>query len=139
MEDVLKYLFDHITRQIKAADTIPGLIASAFIGLDLIERATTVIAQDAPEEVHGAYQTALAEATDAWWALTDAPSLAWPNSFRNDTDVRQLSQSISALVLVVAEAILTAASKTTDPADRVACLRAAHHAGHVHAALGGRQ
>ncbi|NDU73843.1 hypothetical protein GWI34_14520 [Actinomadura sp. DSM 109109] len=52
-----------------------------------------------------------------------------------DTDVPELAQSIAALVMVVAQAILNVASKTTDPADRVACLRAAHHAGNVHAAM----
>ncbi|NED53265.1 hypothetical protein G3I24_20495, partial [Micromonospora aurantiaca] len=45
------------------------------MGLELIERATTVLAQTGPED---AYQTALAEASDAWWALAEAPSLAWP-------------------------------------------------------------
>ncbi|MFG2091856.1 MULTISPECIES: hypothetical protein [unclassified Spirillospora] len=52
-----------------------------------------------------------------------------------DTDVQLVAEAIAAFVMVVAEAILTAASKTTAPADRVACLAAAHHAGHVHAAL----
>ncbi|MEU8804876.1 hypothetical protein [Spirillospora sp. NPDC048819] len=52
-----------------------------------------------------------------------------------DADVQLAGEAVAAFVLVVAEAILTAASKTTAPADRVACLTAAHHAGHVHAAL----
>ncbi|GAA0544535.1 hypothetical protein [Actinomadura livida] len=52
-----------------------------------------------------------------------------------DTETGELAAAVAALVLVVAEAILNVASKTTDPADRVACLKAVHHAGHVHAAL----
>ncbi|URM97362.1 hypothetical protein LUW76_25085 [Actinomadura madurae] len=100
--------------------------------MELIERAATVLAQSAPED---AYQTALAEATDAWWALAEAPTLAWPERSMPDTDVQELATSIAALVMVVAEAILNVASKTTEPADRVACLRAANHAGNVHAAM----
>ncbi|MEU9867887.1 hypothetical protein AB0C87_08565 [Actinomadura sp. NPDC048021] len=132
LEVPLKYFFDYAARQIKTADSIPALLAAAFMGMELIERATTVLAQTAPED---AYQTALAEASDAWWALVDAPTLTWPDRAISDTDVSDLAESIAALVMVVAEAILTVASKTTDPADRVACLRAAHHAGNVHAAM----
>lgn len=102
------------------------------MGLELIERATTVLAQTAPE---GAYQTALIEATDAWWALAEAPTLAWPERSMPDADVQALAESIAGLVMVVAEAILNVASKTTEPADRVACLRAAHHAGNVHTGM----
>ncbi|TDE26529.1 hypothetical protein [Actinomadura sp. 6K520] len=102
------------------------------MGLELIGDATTVLAQTAPED---AYQTALTEATDAWWALTEAPTLAWPQASMPDTETEELATAIAALVLEVTEAILNVASKTTDPADRVACLKAVHHAGHVHAAL----
>ncbi|TDC73851.1 hypothetical protein [Actinomadura sp. 7K507] len=131
----MKHFFDYATRQIKAADTAPALLTSAFVGLDLIERATTVLTQTAPKDAH---QTALAEATDAWWALAEAPTLGWPERSMTDTDIRLLADAVAAFVMAVAEAILTAASKTTDPADRVACLTAAHHAGHIHAALGRR-
>ncbi|WP_339153699.1 hypothetical protein [Actinomadura luteofluorescens] len=132
LEVPLKYFFDYAARQIKTADSVPALLAAAFMGMELIERATTVLAQTAPEDT---YQTALAEASDAWWALADAPTLTWPDRSLSDTDVSDLAESIAALVMVVAEAILNVASKTTDPADRVACLRAAHHAGNVHAAM----
>ncbi|WP_021593514.1 hypothetical protein [Actinomadura welshii] len=131
-EVTLKHFFDYATRQIKTADSLPALLAAAFMGMELIERAATVLAQSAPED---AYQTALAEATDAWWALAEAPTLSWPERSMPDTDVQELATSIAALVMVVAEAILNVASKTTEPADRVACLRAAHHAGNVHAAM----
>ena len=132
LEVPLKYFFDYAARQIKTADSVPALLAAAFMGMELIERATTVLAQTAPED---AYQTALAEASDAWWALVDAPTLTWSDRSMSDTDVSDLAESIAALVMVVAEAILNVASKTTAPADRVACLRAAHHAGNVYAAM----
>jgi hypothetical protein len=102
------------------------------MGLELVERATTVLAQSAPED---AYQTALAEASDAWWALAEAPSLAWPEHSMPDTEIQEFAGAIAALVMVVAEAVLNVASKTTEPADRVACLRAVHHAGNVAAAM----
>jgi hypothetical protein len=53
----------------------------------------------------------------------------------SDEEAQQLATSIAALVMVVAEALLNVASKTTEPADRVACLQAARHAGHVHSLL----
>ncbi|GAA4238112.1 hypothetical protein GCM10022254_52710 [Actinomadura meridiana] len=129
----LKHFFDYVTQQIRTADSLPSLLAAAFMGLELIERATTVLAQTGPED---AYQSALAEATDAWWALADAPTLAWPERSLTNDELQEFAASVGALVLVVAEAILNVASKTTEPADRVACLRAAHHAGNVHAAMG---
>ncbi|MFI0484351.1 hypothetical protein [Actinomadura sp. 9N215] len=102
------------------------------MGIELIERATTVLAQTSPRDTH---QTALIEATDAWWALADAPTLAWPDHSMPDREIQEFADSVAALVMVVAEAILTVASKTTEPGDRVACLRAVHHAGNVHTAL----
>ncbi|NKZ03318.1 hypothetical protein [Actinomadura latina] len=102
------------------------------MGLELIERATTVLAQHAPEE---AYQAALVEASDAWWALVEAPTLAWPEHCMPDGEVQEFAEAITGLVMVVAEAILNVASKSTDPADRVACLRAVHHTGNVAAAM----
>ncbi|MFA1551740.1 hypothetical protein [Actinomadura chokoriensis] len=132
LEVPLKHFFDYASQQIKTADSLPALLAAAFMGLELIERTTTVLAQSAQEDAH---QTALAEAIDAWWALAEAPSLAWPEGSMSDADVQEFTEAISALVMVVAEAILNVASKTTEPADRVACLRAAHHVGNVHAAM----
>ncbi|WUH97671.1 hypothetical protein OHR68_29690 [Spirillospora sp. NBC_00431] len=132
METPLKHFFDHMTRQIRTADSLPALLTAAFMGMELIERATTVLAQTAPRDTH---QTALTEATDAWWALAEAPTLAWPDGSLPDRELQEFTDSIAAMVMTVAEAILNVASKTTEPADRVACLRAAHHAGNVHAAL----
>lgn len=132
MEVPLKHFFDYATRQIKTADSLPALLTAAFMGLELIERTTTVLAQAAPEVT---YQTALAEASDAWWALAEVPSLAWPDRSMPNTEITEFAEATAALVMVVAEAILNVASKTTQPADRVACLRAVHHAGNVAAAL----
>ncbi|MEU5992826.1 hypothetical protein ABZ806_27985 [Spirillospora sp. NPDC047418] len=132
MEVPLKHFFDYATRQIKTADSLPALLAAAFMGLDLIERAATVLAQAVPED---AYRTALADVSDAWWALAEAPSLAWPDRSMPDTEIPEFTEAIAALVMAVAEALLNVASKTTKPADRVACLRAVHHAGNVAAAL----
>lgn len=128
----LKHVFDCATRQIKAADSLPALLATAFMGLELISDATAVLAQTSPKRT---YQSAITEAADARGALTGSPTLAWPERSIPDTDVQELASAVAALVLVVSEAILTVASKTTDPADRIACLRAVHHAGNVHAAM----
>lgn len=139
-EDPLNHQFQYLTRQIKAADSIPALLTCAFIGLDLVERAITVlpdidIGTDTDQAGPG-NETALIETTDAWWALSEAPTLAWPASAAMNTDdVRQLAEAIAGFVLVLAEAMLNVASKSSDPGDRVACLRAAHHIGRLHAAL----
>ncbi|MGI5325070.1 hypothetical protein [Actinomadura nitritigenes] len=136
MEPVLKHQFQHLTRQIKAADSVPALLASAFFGLDLIERATTALPDTGNDPIRPDYEAAAIEATDAWWALTQAPTLDWPITKPITADeARYLADTIAAFVLVVTEAMLTAASKSPDPADRMACLRAAHHAGRLHSAL----
>ncbi|MFD0690948.1 hypothetical protein [Actinomadura fibrosa] len=127
---------DYAIKQIKAADNVPNLLVSAFTGLELIERATTVLAGEASETAYPAYRAALDEASESWWALSEAPTLAWLGSSEAFTaDLQDFADSIARLVMVSAEAIMTVASKTTDPADRAACLRAAHHAGHIYAAL----
>ena len=135
-EDPLNQQFQYLTRQIKGAGSIPALLTAAFIGLDLIERAVTVLPDINSDQVRPGKETALIEATDAWWALSEAPTLAWPASTAvNTDDARQLAEAVAGFVLVVTEAMLNVASKSSDPGDRVACLRAAHHAGRLHAAL----
>ena len=135
-EDPLNQQFQYLTRQIKGADSIPALLTAAFIGLDLIERAVTVLPDINSDQVRPGNETALIEATDAWWALSEAPTLAWPASTAvNTDDARQLAEAVAGFVLVVTEAMLNVASKSSDPGDRVACLRAAHHAGRLHATL----
>jgi hypothetical protein len=135
-EDPLNHQFQYLTRQIKAADSVPALLTCAFIGLDLVERAITVLPDIDTDQAGPGNQTALIETTDAWWALSEAPTLAWPTSAAMNTDdVRQLAEAIAGFLLVVTEAMLNVASKSSDPGDRVACLRAAHHVGRLHAAL----
>ncbi|WP_433234819.1 hypothetical protein [Actinomadura nitritigenes] len=135
-ENPLNHQFEYLARQIKAADSIPGLLTAAFIGLDLIERAITVLPDIHPDQAAPSNETALIEVTDAWWALSEAPTLAWPASTTMTAeDARQVAEAIAGFVLVVAEAMLNVASKSSDPGDRVACLRAAHHVGRLHAAL----
>ncbi|MVZ99065.1 hypothetical protein F8568_001410 [Actinomadura sp. LD22] len=104
--------------------------------MELIERATTVLPDLDDEPNHLDHETATTAAIDAWWALSQAPTLAWPSAAPMTTDqTRELAEAIADFVLVVTQAILNAASKSTDPGDRVACLQAAHHAGRLHAAL----
>lgn len=132
----MKQHFEHITRQIRTADSIPALLTTAFTGLEVIERATAHLADIAPAHAYPGYQTARAEATNAWSMLSTAPTLGGPSrSTSIDADAEELAASISRLVLVVAEAIVNVAAKTSEPGDRVACLQAARHAGYVHAAL----
>lgn len=133
-------LHDHITyvsKQIQAANTLPALMTTAFVGLEMVERAITLLIEIAPEESYASYATALAEATDAWWALSEAPSLSWPTSSELivETGHREFAEAIAQLVMVISQGLLNAVNKVRDPADRVACLKAASHAGHVHAAL----
>ncbi|MFB4298458.1 hypothetical protein [Actinomadura sp. NTSP31] len=136
MEDLLKHQFQYLTRQIKAADSIPALLTSAFIGLDLIERTTTVLPDIGDDQALLDYESATIAAIDAWWALSQAPTLAWPGAAPMTTDEsRELAETIAGFVLVVTEAILNVASKSADPGDRTACLRAAHHAGRLYSAL----
>ncbi|GLZ15626.1 hypothetical protein Acsp04_58610 [Actinomadura sp. NBRC 104425] len=124
--------FQHVTEHIKAADSIPALTITATFGLTLIEHTVPLLANARGD----ALRTALAEATDARRALTTAPCLGWPQHPTTEADTEALAGSTATLVMVVAQALLTVASKSTDPADRVACLKATHHLGHVHTALG---
>lgn len=132
-------MFDYIayvTRQIQSANRIPALITAAFIGLELTERAATVLLENAPEETVDAYRSALTEATYAWWALSHAPSLAWPD----DPDAEyvaphELAGALRDLVHVVTAALHGAAAQAVGQADRAACLTAAAHAVRVHEAL----
>ncbi|MFD0851432.1 hypothetical protein ACFQ07_04340, partial [Actinomadura adrarensis] len=118
----MKNQFDYVTHQIKTADTVPALLASALAGLELLGRATTLLTQHTRtgSPSHPSYQDALAEITKAFTTLTEAPTLArWPDG--TSPDSHHLRGAITALVLVVAQAVLSAASKTPKPGDRVAC------------------
>jgi hypothetical protein len=134
MEDLLKHQVQYLTRQIKAADSIPALLTSALVGLDVIERVTYVLTDT--DHTDAGYETAFLEAAEAWWVLSEAPTLSWPGSEPMTTgETRELAEALAGFVLVVTEAMLTIASRSADPGDRVACLRAAHHAGLVYSAL----
>jgi hypothetical protein len=130
----MKHQFDYVTCQIQAANTMPALMASALAGLELVERATKLLATITPGKPHLPYQNAMAEAAKARDALAGAPSLAGP---RNPAllSAPAFTRSITELVLVIAEAVLNAACKATEPADRVACLKATQHAGRLYSAL----
>ncbi|MWA02325.1 hypothetical protein F8568_022540 [Actinomadura sp. LD22] len=135
-EDLLKHQFQYLTRQIKAADSIPALLTAAFLGVDLIERTTTLLPDIGNDQARLDSETATIAAIDAWWVLSQAPTLAWPSAAPMTTgETQELVEAIAGFVLVVTEAILNVASKSADPGDRVACLQAAHHAGRLHAAL----
>ncbi|MEV5830457.1 hypothetical protein AB0L25_33315 [Spirillospora sp. NPDC052242] len=128
--------FETVNAEIRSADGVPALLAAAFKGLEVVERATIVLADAAPASAYPGYQVARAEATNAWSVLSMAPTLGCADRASTEgNDVEDLADSIRAFVLVVAEAIVNVASKTTEPGDRTACLRAAHHAGRVHTAL----
>ncbi|MFG2006168.1 hypothetical protein ACGFNU_44165 [Spirillospora sp. NPDC048911] len=132
-------MFDYIayvTRQIQSANRIPALITAAFVGLELTERAATVLLENAPEEAVDAYRSALTEATHAWWALSHAPSLAWPDD--PDADYvapHELAVALRDLVHVVTDALHGVAAQSIAQADRTACLIAASHAVRIHEAL----
>lgn len=135
-EDLLKHQFQYLTRQIKTADSIPALLTTAFIGVDLIERTTTLLPDIGNDQARLDSETATIAAIDAWWALSQAPTLAWPSAAPMTTgETQELAEAIAGFVLVVTEAILNVASKSSDPGDRVACLQAAHHVGRLHSAL----
>ncbi|MFG1999276.1 hypothetical protein ACGFNU_09035 [Spirillospora sp. NPDC048911] len=119
MQDHIAYAADRI----RSARDLPALLAAAFAGLELVERAASALADRSP-----AYATALTEASDAWWALTDAPSL-------RSLEDAEPGTSVATFSLLVTQALVAATARAVDPADRIACLQAARHAGRVHDAL----
>ncbi|MDL4770732.1 hypothetical protein [Actinomadura xylanilytica] len=127
----------YVTRQLQTADSLPAMITATLVGLELIERAILLLTQIAPDESYPAYATALAEATDAWWAFSQAPSVSYPDGADPPAgdDHREFARRVDELVTAVTRALLGTVNKVTDPADRIACLAAAQHVGHVHTAL----
>ncbi|MFC4906936.1 hypothetical protein [Actinomadura gamaensis] len=128
MEDHIRF----VSGQTNNADTLPALLTAAFYGLETIERATSLLSEHAPPHCREACGTALAEAVNAWWALSDAPAWAVPSG---PASFPELASLTAELVLLVSETLLKAANKTSLSADQVACLAAVDHAGRVHAAL----
>ncbi|GAA1574427.1 hypothetical protein GCM10009678_66420 [Actinomadura kijaniata] len=127
---------DFVTRQLEAADSLSGLLATSFIGLEMVERGTLLLTEIAPLQTRPAYVTAYNEATHASGALLEAPTLIWPSraAFASDRH-RELAATVADLSLTVSRALLNAVNLAADPADRVACLGAVRHTGLVYAAL----
>ena len=115
--------FAYAAGRIRSACDLPSLLAAAFAGLELVERATSALSDRSP-----AHATALNEASNAWWALSRAPSL-------RRLEEAEPTESVATFSLLVTQALVVATSRAVDPADRVACLQAARHAGRVHDAL----
>ncbi|MFD0691189.1 hypothetical protein [Actinomadura fibrosa] len=120
--------FAYASGRIRSADGLRELLAATFDGLELLERAATALAESGDGL---AYRAAVEEASDAWWALAGAPALR-PST--GDAG-RHLADTLSRFTLLLSQALVTATSRSADPADRVACLQAAQHVGRVHAAL----
>jgi len=128
---------DHITRQLQQATARPTLIATAYIGLDLISRAASALADLCPEPDVPAYQSATLEADEAALALATAPSLTWPERDYLATlpDHEEFAAQLITLTLAVHQALIQAARQSPNPADRLACLEAALHTARAHQAL----
>ncbi|WP_067481619.1 hypothetical protein [Actinomadura hibisca] len=118
MDDYIAYATDRLN----TATSTPELLAAAFDGLELVERAATALTARTPR-----YTTALSEASEAWWALSMAPSLNGPADAR--------TEALATFALTLAQSLVAATARITDPGDRVACLQAARHLGRVHSAL----
>ncbi|MFC4906183.1 hypothetical protein [Actinomadura gamaensis] len=133
-------MHDHIAYaagRLGAADSLPSLLAAAIDGLELVERAATALTDPSRGPVRPGLAAALAEATQAWWALSAAPSVRSPETGcpKRSGGVRETVDALSRFSLQLTEALVSATSRTLDPADRVACLQAARHLARVHAVL----
>ncbi|GAA0965417.1 hypothetical protein [Actinocorallia libanotica] len=133
----MKEHLDHITRQLQQAQARPTLIATAYIGLDLVSRAASALAELCPEPDVPAYQSAILEADEAAVALATAPSLTWPERdyLAALPHHEEFAAQLITLTLAVHQALLLAARKSPHPADRLACLEAALHTARAHQAL----
>jgi hypothetical protein len=129
--------FTQVAWQIRAADQLPALLAAAFVGLELADLTTEALAEQDPDEGFPAYLTARVEAAEARDALSRAPSLTWPavRAPQGRITVDDIVGSLATLAMLLAQALVTAAERSSDPADRIACLDAALHAGRLHEAL----
>jgi len=126
-----------ITRQLEQAQARPVLIATSFIGLELISRAAVALGEVCPETDVPAYQAAILETDEAAIALAAAPSLAWPerDHLAGLSDHEEFAAQLITLTLAVHQALRLAAHKSDHPADRLACLEASLHAARAHQAL----
>jgi hypothetical protein len=129
--------FDNVTDQLHRADQLPILLAAAYVGLELAELTTQALTEQNHTESFPAYATAQFEAAEARDALSRAPSLTRPNQppqagRATSTDI---AASVAALAMLLAQALTAAAERSTDVADKLACLDAALHVGRLHEAL----
>jgi len=133
----VKEHLDHVTRQLQQATARSTLVATAYIGLELVSRAALALAELCPEPDVPAYQAAILEADEASIALATAPSLTWPERdyLADLPDHEEFAAQLITLTLAVHQALLLAANKSHNPADRLACLEAALHAARAHQAL----
>ncbi|RFU37913.1 hypothetical protein DZF91_30450 [Actinomadura logoneensis] len=133
-------MHDHITYaagRLGTAGSLPDLLAAAFDGLELVERAATVLADPSRGPVRPGLDTALSEASQACWALATAPTVqsAEAGPPARTLGIRETVETLSRFCLQLTEALVAATAHTLDPADRIACLRAARHIARAHVVL----
>jgi hypothetical protein len=129
--------FDHVTEQLHRADQLPMLLAAAYVGLELADLTTQALTEQNHTDGFSAYVTAQFEAAEARDALSRAPSLTRPNTPppAGRTTSPDIAASVAALAMVLAQILTAAAERSTDVADKLACLNAALHVGRLHEAL----
>jgi hypothetical protein len=129
--------FDNVTEQLQRADQLPLLLAAAYVGLELADLTTQALTEQNQTDGFAAYATAQFEAAEARDALSRAPSLTRPNvtppAVR--TTSPDIAASVAALAMVLAQTLTAVAERSTDMADKLACLDAALHVGRLHEAL----
>ncbi|WP_026414699.1 hypothetical protein [Actinomadura oligospora] len=133
-------MHDHIANaagRLGSADTLPGLLAAAIHGLELVARTATALADPSRGPVRPGLDTALTEASQAWWALSAAPTVQTPEAGcpRGGTGSGATVDALRRFCLQLTSALVAATAHTLDPADRIACLKAARHIARVHVVL----
>ncbi|MEV5569065.1 hypothetical protein AB0L06_03390 [Spirillospora sp. NPDC052269] len=123
--------------RLSSATTLPGLLTAAIQGLELVERTTTALADPSRGPVRPGLSTALSEASQAWWALSAAPTVRTPGADRprQGTGSGATVDALRRFCLQLTSALVAATAHTLDPADRIACLKAARHIARVHVVL----
>ncbi|MQY03116.1 hypothetical protein [Actinomadura macrotermitis] len=131
-------MLDHIaysTGRLDGAASLPALLTAVFDGLELVERAATALAGPDADGARPGCAGALAEAGRARRALSGAPALRSAVHAGSGAERQELAEALGRFSMTLTEALVTATAWTTEPADRVACLRAALHLGRVAGAL----
>lgn len=116
---------------------LPVLLTAAYVGLELATSAVRALSDTCAEQELDAVLMALTEAAEARDALGTAPSLIHPEqAFRpQPIDEHALASSLATLAMTLCQVLVIAAERSTDPADKAACLNAILHAGRLHEAL----